>query len=121
MRTDPKLDEQPESNFKPGSSQCLSFHFYFYFFINTWNKDPFRHSSVNNLLNTVLHSVVNTPRKHIYLKILVTKAYQFPTEFLQHIMVRCRKITLKNALQGFMFVVAVTADTQGGPAMANMQ
>lgn len=93
---------------------------FLFFFTNTWNKDPFRRSSVNNLLNTVLHSVVNTPGKHIYPKILVTKAYQFPTEFFQQTMVRCRKITLKNALQGFMFVVAVTTDKQGRAAMANM-
>lgn len=52
------------------------------------------------------------------LKILVTKANQFPTVFLQYIMVTYKNMTLK---KGIMFVVAVTGDKQSRPGIANMQ
>lgn len=51
----------------------------------------------------------------------LTKTYQFPTVFLQHIMVRCKNVTLKKTLWKSMFVVAATGDKQNRPDIANMQ
>lgn len=51
----------------------------------------------------------------------LTKAYQFPTLFTQHIMVRCKNGTLRKTLWEFMFVVAATEDKQSRPDIAKMQ
>lgn len=51
----------------------------------------------------------------------LTEAYQFPTVFIQHIMVRCKNVTLRKTLWEFMFVVTVTGDKQSRPDIANMQ
>lgn len=51
----------------------------------------------------------------------LTKAFQLPTVFLQHIMVKCKNVTLKKTFWEFMFVVAATGDKQSRHDTANMQ
>lgn len=51
----------------------------------------------------------------------LTKAFQLPTVFLQHIIAKCKNVTLKKTFWEIMFVVAATGDKQSRPDIANMQ